>query len=68
VTGQEEKVKSYNRYGFPGTTTQRTDSTHILAAIRTLHRLECVQEAMHAALNQLSAAAPEWVQQRVARE
>ena len=26
---------------------QRTDSTHILAAIRTLHRLECVLEAMH---------------------
>ena len=34
--------------------TQRTDSTHVLAAIRTLHRLECVLEAMHAALNQLS--------------
>jgi len=48
--------------------TQWTDSTHILAAIRTLHRLECVQEAMHAALNQLSAAAPEWVQQQVSRE
>jgi transposase len=48
--------------------TQRTDSTHVLAAIRTLHRLECVLEAMHAALNQLSAAAPEWVQQRVALE
>jgi transposase len=27
--------------------TQRTDSTHVLAAIRTLHRLECVLEAMH---------------------
>jgi transposase len=48
--------------------TQRTDSTHVLAAIRTLHRLECVLEAMHAALNQLSAAAPEWVQQQVSRE
>src|SRR5919109_2256448 len=45
--------------------TQRTDSTHILAAIRTLHRLECVLEAMHAALNQLSAAEPVWVQQEV---
>src|SRR6266540_5296061 len=38
--------------------TQRTDSTHVLAAIRTLHRLECVLEAMHDALNQLSAAEP----------
>jgi transposase len=45
--------------------TQRTDSPHVLAAIRTLHRLECVLEAMHYALNQLSAAAPGWVQQHV---
>jgi transposase len=45
--------------------TQRTDSTHVLAALRTLHRLECVLEAMHAALNQLSAAEPAWVQQHV---
>jgi transposase len=45
--------------------TQRTDSTHVLAAIRTLHRLECVLEAMHYALNQLSAAVPAWVQQHV---
>src|SRR5438552_3726890 len=45
--------------------TQRTDSTHVLAAIRTLHRLECALEAMHYALNQLSAAAPAWVQQHM---
>ena len=45
--------------------TQRTDSTHVLAAIRTLHRVECVLEAMHDALNQLSAADPAWVQQHV---
>src|ERR671925_194402 len=45
--------------------TQRTDSTHVLAAIRTLHRVECVLEAMHYALNQLSAADPVWVQQHV---
>lgn len=48
--------------------TQRTDSTHVLAAIRTLHRLECVLEAMHYALNQLSAAEPDWVQQHVPLE
>jgi Transposase domain (DUF772) len=47
---------------------QRTDSTHVLAAIRTLHRLECVLEAMHWALNQLSEAAPAWVRQQVALE
>jgi transposase len=45
--------------------TQRTDSTHGLAAIRTLPRVECVLEAMHDALNQLSAATPAWGQQHV---
>jgi transposase len=45
--------------------TQRTDSTHVLAAIRTLHRLECVLEAMHYALNQPSDLAPAWVRQHV---
>jgi transposase len=48
--------------------TQRTDSTHVLAAIRTLHRVECVLEALHYALNQLSAAEPVWVQQHVSPE
>jgi hypothetical protein len=33
-----------------------------------LHRLECVLEAMHAALNQFSKAAPAWVQQQVSQE
>jgi transposase len=41
---------------------QRTDSTYVVAAIRRLYYLECVQEAMHYALNQLSEAAPQWVQ------
>jgi transposase len=47
---------------------QRTDATHVLAAIRTLNRLACVLEAMQAALNQLRQAAPTWVQQGVTRE
>jgi transposase len=41
--------------------TQRTDSTYVVAAIRRLYYLECVQQAMHHALNQLSEAAAEWV-------
>ena len=48
--------------------TQRTDSTHVLAAIRTLHRVEGVLEAMHWALNQLSDVAPAWVQQHIPPE
>lgn len=41
---------------------QRTDSTHILAAVRQLNRLEIVGETMRRALNELAEAAPEWVQ------
>jgi transposase len=41
---------------------QRTDSTYVVAAIRRLYYLECVQEAVHYALNQLSEAAPQWIQ------
>ncbi len=41
---------------------QRTDSTYVVAAIRRLYYLECVQEAMRYALNQLSEAAAKWVQ------
>ncbi len=40
---------------------QRTDSTHVLAAIRTLNRLEAVGETMRAALNSLAVAAPDWL-------
>ena len=41
---------------------QRTDSTHVLAAIRHLNRLELVGEAMRQALNRLADVAPEWLQ------
>jgi len=40
---------------------QRTDSTHVLAAIRALNRLECVGETMRHALNVLAVAAPAWL-------
>src|SRR5215470_7807887 len=40
---------------------QRTDSTHVLAAIRTLRRLECVGETMRHALNVLAEVAPSWL-------
>ncbi|MEV6868763.1 transposase [Streptosporangium subroseum] len=39
----------------------RTDSTHMLAAVRTLNRLELVGETMRAALNALAVAAPRWL-------
>jgi transposase len=43
---------------------QRTDSTHVLAAIRTLNRLELIGETMRAALNDLARSAPEWLAQQ----
>ncbi|WP_069791842.1 IS1182 family transposase (plasmid) [Cyanobacterium sp. IPPAS B-1200] len=39
----------------------RTDSTHILASIRNLNRLECVGETLRAALNALAVVAPDWL-------
>ncbi len=38
---------------------QRTDSTHVLAAVRTLNRMEFVGETLRAALEVLAAAAPD---------
>ncbi len=40
---------------------QRTDSTHVLAVVRSMNRLERVGETLRAALNALAVAAPEWL-------
>jgi transposase len=40
---------------------QRTDSTHVLAAVRALNRLECVGTTLRHALNSLAVVAPEWI-------
>jgi transposase len=40
---------------------QRTDSTHVVAAVRALNRLERVGETLRAALNSLAVVAPEWL-------
>jgi transposase len=40
---------------------QRTDSTHVLGAIRALNRLELAGETLRAALEALAAAAPDWL-------
>src|SRR5262245_4069913 len=40
---------------------QRTDSTHVLAAIRVLNRLELVAETLRATLNELATVAPDWL-------
>ena len=40
---------------------QRTDSTHVLAAVHDLHLLELVAETLRAALNDLAVVVPDWV-------
>jgi hypothetical protein len=40
---------------------QRTDATHVLAAVRTLSRLELVGESLRAALEDLAEADPAWL-------
>ena len=40
---------------------QRTDSTHVLGAIRELNRLELAGETLRAALEALAVAAPGWL-------
>lgn len=41
---------------------QRTDSTHVLANIRTLNQLEFLGETMRSALNELAPVAPAWLE------
>ncbi len=41
---------------------QRTDSTHVLGAVRLLNRLELVSETLRAALEDIATVAPEWLQ------
>jgi Transposase domain (DUF772) len=40
---------------------QRTDSTHVLAAVRAVNRLEFLAQTLRAALEALSVATPDWL-------
>lgn len=51
-----------------GKSTQRTDSTHLLAAIRQVNRLELVGETLRRALDDLSQVAPAWLKVQVLPE
>jgi hypothetical protein len=44
---------------------QRTDSTHVVAAVAALNRLELAGESVRAAVEALSVAHPGWVAQRI---
>lgn len=47
---------------------QRTDSTHVLASVRKLNRLESVGETLRAALNSLAAVEADWLRDQVTPE
>lgn len=47
---------------------QRTDSTHVCAALRALNQLELVHETIRHVLNELSVQASAWLQQRITPE
>ena len=40
---------------------QRTDSTHVLASVRQLGRLELIGETLRAALNEIASFEPDWL-------
>jgi transposase len=47
---------------------QRTDSTHVLARVRSLSNLECVGETLRAVLDDLAALAPDWLVQQISSD
>lgn len=47
---------------------QRTDSTHVLAAVRSLSLLELVGETMRRVLDEIARLSPEWLQKHLQPE
>lgn len=47
---------------------QRTDSTHVLARVRSLSNLECVGETLRAVLDDLAEVAPDWLVQQISTD
>ena len=44
---------------------QRTDSTHVLARVRSLSNLECVGETLRATLDDLARLSPDWLVRQI---
>jgi len=47
---------------------QRTDSTHVVGAVRALSRLELVMECMHHTLDEIAQEAPRWLSGQIMQE
>jgi transposase len=69
--GEEEALLNHMLTHFEGKGwvqaggTQRTDSTHVLAAVRNLNRLELVGEALRCVLEQLATIVPNWLSEQI---
>lgn len=61
----EHMLALFMQRGWLKTSEQRTDSTHVVAAIRQLNRLEIVGETMRMALSELAVVAPVWLKERI---
>ena len=58
----ERVLEAYRAHGLlKARGRQRTDSTHVLAAVRKLNRLELLGETLRAALNAIATAEPDWL-------
>lgn len=65
----ERLVERCAELGFlKGQKQQRTDSTHVLAAVRALSLLELVEEAMRRVLDEAARLAPDWLRQQMKEE
>jgi transposase len=60
-----ELLEQIQEKGLLKTKQQRTDSTHVIAAVRDLNRLETVGETLRSTLNDLAVLVPDWLQKNV---
>ena len=72
LSGQQEAVlfdgvlEQLKAHGLlSGKAQQRTDSTHVIGAIRDLNRLECVGETLRRLLDDLARVAPQWLRSQI---
>jgi transposase len=65
----DEMLKAFRAKGYvKARGQQRTDSTHVLAAVRELNRLEHIGTTLRYALNSLAMVAPDWLRAQVPPE
>lgn len=75
IEGEKEDIllnallaRCAERHLLGGKKLQRTDSTHVLAAVRNLNTLEIVGESMRRALDEIALVAPGWLEAQLRPE